>query len=225
MATLTHHGRPRVGIWERTHVARSKGAATGTILVLLGLWGGLVPFVGPYFGYAFTPDRPWAWTDGRLWLEVLPAVAAVIGGLMVLSSSNRLVGLAGGWLAAAAGLWFVVGRDLSMLWNASGVPGGGAPVGSNQAWIVAEQLGFFYGLGALIVLAAGLALGRMSVIGVRDLRPIEEPETFERDETAGSDGRYDERYDTAYGENTAYAERAPEDARDVPRSRHAREED
>lgn len=219
MATLTHHGRPRVGTWERTHVARSKGAATGTILVLLGLWGGLVPFVGPYFGYAFTPDRPWAWTDGRLWLEILPAVAAVVGGLMVLGSRNRLVGLLGGWLGAAAGLWLVVGRPLSMLWNPAGVPGGGAPVGSNPAWVVAEQLGFFYGLGALIVLAAGLALGRMSVIGVRDLRPVEEP--VERDETAAYDDRSEDRTAAYDDRNATYDRPVAEDARG---SRHLRED-
>ncbi len=177
MATLTtrrSHGRPRVGTWERTHVARSKGVATGTVLVLLGLWGGLVPFVGPYFGYAFTPNNPWTWTAGRFWLEILPGIATVVGGLLLLASANRLVGHVGGWLAAAAGLWFVVGRPLSMLGTTSGVPAGGAPVGSNHAWVVAEQLGFFYGLGGLIVLMAGLAIGRMSVIGVRDLRPVED---------------------------------------------------
>jgi hypothetical protein len=176
MATMTHHARPHVGLWERTHVHRSKGAATGTALVLLGLWGGLVPFVGPLFGYAFTPDTAWTWTSGRLWLEVLPAVATVIGGLCLLGSANRIVGLFGGWLAAFAGLWFVVGRAVSMLWTSTGAPSGGLPVGTAPARVVAEQLGFFYGLGALIVLAAGMALGRMSVVGVRDLRPVtEEP--------------------------------------------------
>ena len=28
---------------------RSRGAASGFLLVLLGAWGALIPFVGPYF--------------------------------------------------------------------------------------------------------------------------------------------------------------------------------
>lgn len=36
---------------------RSRGAATGSLLVLLGLWGALIPFPGPYVNFAFTPNR------------------------------------------------------------------------------------------------------------------------------------------------------------------------
>ncbi|MGO8979125.1 MAG: hypothetical protein ACLP70_13885 [Streptosporangiaceae bacterium] len=50
-------------------VPRSRGALSGVLLILLGLWGGLVPFVGPYFHYAYTPDRAWDFTAGRVWLE------------------------------------------------------------------------------------------------------------------------------------------------------------
>ena len=38
---------------------RSRGAASGFLLVLLGAWGALIPFVGPYFHYAYTPDTAW----------------------------------------------------------------------------------------------------------------------------------------------------------------------
>jgi hypothetical protein len=49
-------------------IPRSKGAVSGVLLVLLGIWGALIPFVGPYFHYAYTPDRTWDYTTGRLWL-------------------------------------------------------------------------------------------------------------------------------------------------------------
>ena len=48
---------------------RSRGAFSGFLLMLLGLWGALIPFVGPYFDYAYTPDRAWTYNTGRLWLE------------------------------------------------------------------------------------------------------------------------------------------------------------
>ncbi len=50
-------------------VRRSQGALSGVLLVLLGIWGALIPFVGPYFHYAYTPDRAWVATSGRMWLR------------------------------------------------------------------------------------------------------------------------------------------------------------
>src|SRR5262249_52014882 len=46
-------------------VPRSRGAVSGLLLVLLGLWGALIPLVGPYFHYAYTPDSAWTLTAGR----------------------------------------------------------------------------------------------------------------------------------------------------------------
>src|SRR5258707_8456715 len=66
----------------------SRGRASGALLVLLGTWGALIPFVGPYFGYAYTPDKAWAYTSGRLVLSVLPGAAVFLGGLLVLASDG-----------------------------------------------------------------------------------------------------------------------------------------
>src|SRR3954464_11014442 len=71
---------------SRRRVARSRGALSGTLLMVLGLWAALVPFIGPYFNLAYTP-RPndaWHWTAARGWLEVLPGAAAFLGGLLLL---------------------------------------------------------------------------------------------------------------------------------------------
>ena len=46
-------------------VVRSRGALSGFLLLLLGIWGALIPFVGPYFHYAYSPDSAWTWTAGR----------------------------------------------------------------------------------------------------------------------------------------------------------------
>jgi hypothetical protein len=138
------------------------------------------------FGFAYTPASPWAYTQARLWLEILPAAAAVLGGLCLLGSANRIVGLFGGWLAALGGAWFVIGRSVSTLWTPSGVPAAGTPTGPDGLPLVLEQIGFFYGLGVVIVFIAAMALGRMTVIGVRDLRPVEEEEEYvgEDDDTS-----------------------------------------
>lgn len=98
-------------------VPRSRGAVSGLLLVLLGAWGALIPFVGPYFGYAYTPDTAWAYNSGRLWLSILPGAAAFIGGLILLVASVRPVAMAAAWLAALGGAWFAVGTALSPLWG------------------------------------------------------------------------------------------------------------
>ena len=165
-------------------VPRSRGALSGVLLVLLGAWGALVPLVGPSYHYAYTPDRNWAYTSGRFWLEILPGVAVVIGGLILLASSYRPAALFGGWLAALGGAWFAVGNVLAPAWHGGSVTAG-TPVGSTLTRAV-EQIGFFTGLGVVIVLFAAMALGRLSVISVRDARLAERAaEAAAAEETAG----------------------------------------
>jgi hypothetical protein len=148
-------------------IPRTRGATSGLLLVLLGVWGGLIPFIGPRFGYAYTPNTTWTMTWGRLWLEVLPAAAAVLGGLVMLSSTHRVAALWGGWLAAVGGAWFVVGPSLSRLWS-GGQSQAGSPTATSTLGTTVQEIGFFYGLGAVILFLAAAGLGRLSVVGVRD---------------------------------------------------------
>jgi hypothetical protein len=165
-------------------VPRSRGALSGTLLVLLGIWGGLIPFVGPYFHYAYTPDSAWTYTIGRLWLTILPAIGTLAGGLMVLISALRPVAIVGAWLAAVSGAWFVIGSALAPLWT-NGVVTPGTPAGGTLVRAV-EQIGFYTGLGVAVVFLAALALGRFSVVTVRDGRiAAEKPIVVEKPVAAG----------------------------------------
>jgi hypothetical protein len=132
--------------------------------MLLGAWGAVIPFVGPYFDYAYTPDTTWTWTAARFYLQVLPGAVAFLAGLALLVSAHRVAASAAGWLAAAAGAWFVVGPLLAPLWRSDYI---GTPVG-NTTDVSVEQIGMFYGLGAAIMLLAGVAVGRFSILGARD---------------------------------------------------------
>jgi hypothetical protein len=167
-------------------VPRSRGALSGVLLVLLGAWGGLIPFIGPHFHYAYTPDTSWTYTSGRLLLEILPGAATALGGLIVLGSRVRPVAMFGAWLAALSGAWFAVGGILSALWTNSGTSAAGSPVGGIGAR-VAEQIGFFVGLGVVIVFLAALALGRFAVVGVKEVRIIERDRELAAEETARQD--------------------------------------
>lgn len=170
-------GRPDGGPDDsgRWRVARSRGLVSGFMLLLLGLWGALIPFLGPTFDYAFTPDKAWTWTAGRFWLQVLPGAVVAICGILLMLTASRAVAVFSAWVAALAGGWFVVGPSISVYWadTASSSGGPGVAVGSQTARVL-EQIGFFSGLGALIVFFAALVLGRLSVHSVRDVRAAEQ---------------------------------------------------
>ena len=160
---------------------RSRGAFSGFLLMLLGLWGALIPFVGPYFDYAYTPDKAWTYNTGRLWLELLPGAAVFFGGFLLMIARGRHTALFGALLAAAAGAWFTLGPVLSPLWN-NHVPMGGTPASNTVYMRIMEQLGFFTALGVVIVFIAAMALGRIASVasGIRDIEEIPEttvPET------------------------------------------------
>jgi hypothetical protein len=144
-----------------------RGRATGSLLMLLGAWGAIVPFVGPYFGYAFTPDKAWAYTSGRLWLSVLPGAAAFLGGLLVLVSDEAAI--FGAFVAVLGGTWLVVGQPVTAFALAGRGISTGSPIASPGAMFgpatmrFLEPLGFFYGLGVVVIFCAAVALGEVIV--------------------------------------------------------------
>jgi len=152
---------------------RSRGAFSGFLLMLLGLWGAIIPFVGPYFHYAYTPDKAWIYNTGRLWLELLPGAAVFVGGFLLMIARGRHIALFGALLAAAAGAWFTLGPVLSPLWNQH-VAMGGSPASATVYMRIMEQLGFFTALGVVIVFVAAMALGRIASVtsGIRDVEEI-----------------------------------------------------
>lgn len=156
-------GTSGVGEGSALAMRRSRGAMSGFLLVLLGIWGAVVPFVGPYFGYTFGVTVPWFFTYDRLWLNILPGVAVFLGGLILGPSANRAIGRRGAWLALVGGIWFTIGPVISQLWRVGG-PGTpiGEPLGPNPLQVL-EQLGYFYGLGALVTALAAYTLARFTI--------------------------------------------------------------
>jgi len=169
-------------------IRRTKGAFDGFLLILLGLWGALIPFVGPYFNFSVGPTDTWHYTDDRLWLSILPGAAVALGGLFLLMSRNRLTAIFGGWLALAGGVWFVVGQQVSTLWNHGQSISGPLYGGTTRRFL--EQMGYFDGLGVLIVALAAFALGRLAVRSVRDAAYLDElARTTPADTTRATRGR------------------------------------
>lgn len=191
--TRNDYGRPRA-----LYMPRSRGALIGLLLILLGAWGALVPFFGPNINWAYMADPAWTWTTAKGWLEVLPGAAAAAGGLLVLLSGNRANAVFGGWLAVAAGAWFVVGRAFA---STLGIGDIGQPVASADLKRALLEVTYFTGLGALIVFLGGAAVARLAVRHARDVvatapaptaasvegaeLPTREPVAAEAEETRG----------------------------------------
>jgi hypothetical protein len=155
------------------HMPRSRGAVSGLLLIILGAWGALIPFIGPYFHFAYTPDQAWAWSTARGWLEVFPGATTVVGGFFLLVSGNRATAMFGGWLAVIGGAWFVVGRTLASLLRLGDV---GHPIAATEAKRAVLEICYFSGLGALIVFLGGAVLARVTVRTLRDVEFVSEPE-------------------------------------------------
>ncbi len=152
-------------------VSRTRGALSGVLLILLGIWGGLVPLIGPYLHFAYTPDKAWTITSGRIWLELLPAAAAIAGGVIVVTSKLRPWAMLGASLGLASGAWFAFGAATTRALMKNPPTPGTAMGGSTLRAL--EHFGFFTGLGAVLLCVASVALGRLSIISVRDSRVAE----------------------------------------------------
>ena len=124
MAMAVNHPR-RFG-WHRTGAApmaatearvraRPLGASlTGLGALLVGAWGALAVYVGPYFGFKPTTSRTWDWNLQNGMLHLLPGAVAFAAGLMILAigPARRGAGRAltlPAVLLMAAGAWFVIG--------------------------------------------------------------------------------------------------------------------
>ncbi|GBG38263.1 hypothetical protein [Mycobacterium montefiorense] len=153
----------------RLWMPRSRGAVCGLILVVLGAWGALIPFVGPHFNFAYTPDQDWAWSTARGWLEVLPGGIAALGGLLLIFSGNRITAIVGGWLAVLAGGWFVIGGEVAPL---LGIGSAGDPIAVTERKRAALEISYFSGLGVLIVFVSGIALARLAVRLASDIEAL-----------------------------------------------------
>lgn len=141
-------------------IRRTRGAASGTVLVILGVWTGFIQFVGPYFEYQVDQSGVWTFTWDRFWLGILPAIVAIIGGALLAQAADRASASIGAWLGVAAGVWLVIGPTIAGYWTST------SPSTLNMS--IVEQIGVFYGLGAVITAVAAFALGRMTVRSIKD---------------------------------------------------------
>ncbi len=129
----------------------------GGLLVLLGIWAALIPFVGPSIG--LSSGKSWNLTEGRVTLHLIPGIVAALGGFLLASGRTGRLALGAG-LAVLGGVWSVVAPTLHPLWADGG--GGMMMMGSSKLSSAMSSLAYHYGVGILITLVAAFALGMLT---------------------------------------------------------------
>ncbi len=140
----------------------------GVLIVLLGAWGGIVPFVGPLFGFSGDGSAAWRWNMAHALLGLAPGAVAVAAGLLVMLAGGALYrpgGLVvGGFFAALCGAWFVIGPVAwPVLGHSSTYLVQARPLRELAYWA-----GYSLGTGALLVGVGAFVLGH----------PVPEPEVI-----------------------------------------------
>lgn len=153
-------------------MSRTRGSLSGLALLLLGAWGGVAPFIGPYFHLGFQPDKTWSYDLGRLYLVIVPGAVAFVCGLIVIATKSRWLGGLAGIVAALAGLWFVLGRSTMLFIGNSTTTSYehsvAVPIAHSARGMILTEVLTFTGLGLLIVFFGALASGRVSIGAYRD---------------------------------------------------------
>lgn len=124
----------------------------GGILVVLGVFAGSVAFwapaVDPNFGMGKVPA--WEWTDDRFVRHVVPALAVVVGGVLLFAQS-LLARVAGSLIAVVGAVWIVIAP---IVLGTLAQDGTFAPTAD-----IARKLAHHFGTGSLIIAVAAFALG------------------------------------------------------------------
>ncbi len=122
--------------------------AVASIIILLGLFVGIIPFVGPLFDFGMGPEPAWVMTLSRFVRHVLPAAAIVIGGVMLMPRA-RSWRATGATLAMLGGIWVTIAPIVL------GRGGEGVPALID----IVRPLVYHFGTGVIIAILAGYAAG------------------------------------------------------------------
>lgn len=144
----------------------------GIVTLLISAWGGIVPYVGPLFGFSADGAGSWHWNLAHAVLALTPGAVGCFVALTFFARvsstkvARRRVSLsAAGLIAIASGAWFVVGPLAWPVLTSSG----SYFVTAAPLRELANQVGYALGPGLILAMCGSFALGW----AIRHNRPIE----------------------------------------------------
>lgn len=150
---------------ERTDIyipSASVGLILGGILALLiSAWAGIVPFLGPTFGFSADGAPSWTWNELHALGAVVPGAVGILMCLIVLACARRPMGLqSAGMLAASGFVLFLCGAWLTvapLVWPVLVGPyfHAASPLTTLEYW-----MGYASGPGLLMAAFGAMVIGR-----------------------------------------------------------------
>jgi hypothetical protein len=142
------------------------GASFGLIFasflaLLLSAWAGIVPYIGPTFGFSADGTSSWTWNNAHTYGALVPGAVGVIFSMLILASAGRPVGTQpAGTLASAGFVVFLCGAWLAVfpvVWPVIMAPYFHV---ASPSMTLAHWLGYASGPGVLLVAFGAFAMGR-----------------------------------------------------------------
>jgi hypothetical protein len=176
-------GRSKVEPRDKTmrlRLGRVGLGTAGVVAVLASAWGGIVPYVGPIFGFSADGAGSWYWNLGHSVLALVPGAAGVLLGLFVIAESRgvtvgkgRLTLATAGILLILCGAWFAVGPYAWPVLTNSGT----YFASSTHTRFLTYELGYSVGVGLLLVMCGAFVAGWASRHSPRSAVVAESPPT------------------------------------------------
>lgn len=151
----------------------------GLLIVLLGAWGGIVPYIGPRFGYRASGSGSFHWTTTHSLLYLAPGAVAVAWGLIILAtlaaSGGRglpVVKVLAALGVIACGAWFVLGPVVWPIFSSAVVFAPATPLVR-----FVNEVGYNLGPGLLLAILGTVLLARPALDGYLFRSPAARPAT------------------------------------------------
>jgi hypothetical protein len=150
-------------------------AVIGFLLIVASAWAGIVPFIGPTFGYGADGTSAWDWNLAHALLHAIPGAVGVLCGLAVMGHAGggrwaaRLSLSFWGLVTLATGAWLVVGPSAWPVFE-HGVVFRTTGTAMDQ---FIRLVGYNLGIGGVILVLSGMILKAMTgereiVLGAKD---------------------------------------------------------
>jgi hypothetical protein len=153
---------PEIDAAAKVRLGRFGIGTAGVVAILASAWGGIVPYVGPVFGFSGDGSASWHWNLAHGVLALAPGIAGVLLGLFVLVESRgitvgkgRLSLATAGTLLMVCGAWFAIGPLAWPVLSNSGA----YFVGGTHLRVLAYEAGYSIGTGFLLVVCGAFVDG------------------------------------------------------------------
>jgi hypothetical protein len=133
----------------------------GFLALLISAWAGVVPFVGPTFGFSADGTASWTWNEVHALGALAPGAAGVLACLLIIVSARRPTGtLAPGLLVASGFLAFLCGAWLAVIPAVWPTLVGSYFQAASPSLTLAYWMGLAVGPGVLLAVFGGFTMGR-----------------------------------------------------------------